>query len=124
MSNRGDTARLAKVMKYIMTIEHIIKRFHNTTETLKDIAGQPALLMCLMQIGELLNRIHEEDLREKLEVRKIVAFRNILVHEYDSVLIDKVQTIIQQNLPELKNKINKELEGESDYHELKKLWEI
>ena len=124
MSNRGDTARLAKVMKYIITIEHIVKRFHNTTETLQDIAGQPALLMCLMQIGELLNRIHEEDLREKLEVRKIVAFRNILVHEYDSVLIDKVQTIIQQNLPELKNKINKELEVESDYHELKKLWEI
>ena len=74
MSHRGDIAKLVKAMKYISNIEQIVLRYKDAMTALKDLEGQPALLMCLMQIGELLNQLHDVDLIDKLEVRKIVAF--------------------------------------------------
>jgi uncharacterized protein with HEPN domain len=123
MSHRGDIAKLVKVIKYLSTIDKIIARYNNALETLNDIEGQPAILMCLIQIGELLNQLHDINLKEKLEVSKIVAFRNIAVHEYESILLEKTNTIIMSNLPELKLKIIEELEKEPDYNELRKFWE-
>ena len=123
MSSRGDVAKFVKVLKYIATIEQIVARYKDSRTALKDLEGQPALLMCLMQIGELLNHIHDADLIEKLEVRKVVAFRNIIAHEYEAVLLDKTNSIILENVPKLKLQIIQQLEIEPDYQELKKLWE-
>jgi len=123
MSLRGDIARLVKALKYIHTIEKIIARHDSALDALRDLEGQPALLMCLIQIGELLNQLHDEALMTRLETRKIVAFRNIVVHEYESVLIEKINTILLQNLPQLKTQLIKEIEKEPDSADLLKLCE-
>jgi uncharacterized protein with HEPN domain len=124
MSSRSDVAKFVKALKYIFTIEQIVTRYQDSLTALKDLEGQPALLMCLMQIGELLNHVHDVDLIEKLEVRKIVAFRNIVAHEYEAVILDKTNSIILENIPKLKLQIIQQLETEADYTELKKLWGI
>jgi len=123
MSPRGDIARLVKAIKYINTIEKINARHKNSLDALRDLEGQPALLMCLIQIGELLNQLHDESLINRLEVRKIVAFRNIVVHEYESVLIEKINAILLQNLPQLKKQLIIEIEKEPDFVDLLKLCE-
>ena len=123
MSHRGDIAKLVKTLAYISKIEQIVTRHKNAITALEDLEGQPALLMCLMQIGELLNQLHDIELINKLEVRKIVAFRNIVAHEYESLLIDKTNSIITNNIPVLKSQIICQLELETDYLDLKKLWE-
>ena len=58
MSHRGDIARLVKTIKYINTIEKIIARHKDSIDTLHDLEGQPALLMCLIQIGVFLASIN------------------------------------------------------------------
>jgi uncharacterized protein with HEPN domain len=123
MSHKGDIAKLVKTLKYISNIEQIVARHKGALLALKDLEGQPALLMCLMQIGELLNQLHDIELIKKFEVRKIVAFRNIVAHEYESILYDKTNSIILNNIPILKTQIISQLELEPSYPELKKLWE-
>jgi uncharacterized protein with HEPN domain len=123
MSHKGDIAKLCKALKYISNIEQIVARYQDSITALQDLEGQPALLMCLMQIGEILNRLNDVELLVKLEIRKIVAFRNIVAHEYEAVLLDKTNLIIKNNIPELKSQIIQQLELEADYPELKKLWE-
>ena len=41
--------------------------------------------MCILQIGELVNRVSEETLKENVQIpwRMIRAMRNVFAHSYD-----------------------------------------
>jgi uncharacterized protein with HEPN domain len=42
-------------------------------------------MMCIVQIGEIVNKIKYEKYREKLPVKNIIGFRNIITHNYDGI---------------------------------------
>lgn len=59
-------------------------------------------------IGEALNRLSRIDIKtvERLgPYREIISFRNILIHGYDTINAERVWQVIQNNLPELINKV-------------------
>lgn len=64
----------------------------------------------LITAGEAINQLrkHDPDLARtmKADVRGIVAVRNILVHNYDSIDQPVVYTIITRYVPELLQEVN------------------
>ncbi len=64
-------------------------------------------------IGEAVNRLakHDPKIAERLgDYPRIIAFRNILIHGYDVVDRENVWKVIKENLPSLKEQVEKLLE--------------
>lgn len=64
-------------------------------------------------IGEALNRLHRGDRATALRIsdyRRIIAFRNIIAHGYDTVDHHVVWDILHQDLPPLLGAVEKLLE--------------
>ena len=101
MSDRSDKAKLEMILDYINDIKTIVSKHSSIANTLADIEGQYAILMCIQQIGELVNKIDTEHYKSKIPVRDIVGFRNIIVHNYDGVNLKMVQDIVEKDIPEL-----------------------
>ena len=62
----------------------------------------------LQIVGEAVRRLSDSLKERHAEVpwRKIVAMRNILVHDYFAVDVDEVWTVVECDLPALKIKID------------------
>jgi len=77
--------------------------FLNTTQI------QDAVCRRLEIIGEAANKL-ESEFKEQfpnIPWYKIVAMRNILIHEYFSVDLDQVWNTVQKDLPNLKKQLDK-----------------
>lgn len=105
MSPESDRPRLETILKYIDDIERIIQRHESIEKALLDIEGQYALMLCFIQIGELLNKIKSEEYKAMLPVKFAVGLRNIIVHNYDGIDVQIVKNTIVKSLPELKEKL-------------------
>ena len=55
-------------------------------------------------LGEAANRLSKEfiEAHSDFPVREVVAMRNLLIHDYDDIRIEKVLETIQNDLPSLK----------------------
>jgi len=71
--------------------------FFNSTEK------QDAVYRRLEVIGEAANRLPDEFRSQypMIPWNKIVGMRNVLIHEYDSIDLDRVWETIQKDIPEL-----------------------
>ena len=103
MSDISDKAKLETVLEYINDIAKIIERHGDTLKAISDFEGEYAILMCLQQIGDMLNKIENSKYIEILPVRQAYGFRNILAHNYGSVNINVVKDTIEKSIPDLKN---------------------
>ena len=105
-------------LKYLSDISQAIKLIEEfTTSTisynsfLKDIKTQSAVERQLSIIGEAINKYDLLNLEEKIDnTRKIVGFRNRLIHAYDSVDPTIIWAIIKNHLPILKTEISEFLQ--------------
>lgn len=82
-----------------------------------DIGKQDAVVRRLEIIGEAVKHIPEEIKKDHREIpwNKITGARNIFVHEYFGVKLERVWDTIKQDLPRFKEQIEKllkELEPE------------
>jgi uncharacterized protein with HEPN domain len=102
MSDISDKARLENVLEYIKDIDRIIERHCNIDKALDDFEGEYAILMCMQQIGEMLNKIEKPEFIKVLPVQQAYGFRNVLAHSYGSVNINTVKDTIEKSLPDLK----------------------
>jgi len=111
MPNSSNFAKTKFILKMIGNITEIIKRHQNITNALADdIEAQPALLMCLMQIGENLKKIDDSmvqkfDLEE--ELKGAYNVRNFIAHDYEGINLSIIENILRDKLPILKTKILK-----------------
>lgn len=71
-------------------------------KALESRIGKHALLMCLMQIGETLHKIQDEEIREKLPVKGSYDVRNFIAHDYEGVDLGLIDNILRYLIPELK----------------------
>jgi len=65
-------------------------------------------------IGEALSQLHKLDssLAESIsECRKIISFRNLLIHGYSAIDHEKTWDIVQSNLPILRRELERLSEG-------------
>lgn len=80
----------------------LIVRNHGTEEkAILNVEGEYAMMMCIIQIGETVNKISNHEISERLPVSKIVGLRNRIVHgcaEVDRVIITEV---LKKHIPEL-----------------------
>ena len=72
-------------MKYIADMEAIVGRHGGIMKALRDKEGQYALMMCMLQIGELSKIITDETFIHQLPLRNASAFRNRIAHEYETM---------------------------------------
>ena len=75
----------------------------------QNILVQDAVVRRLQIIGEAAGRVPQE-LRDKFEFvpwRKIVAFRNLIIHDYATIKFSEVWRVIQVELPKLRKQLEK-----------------
>ena len=67
---------------------------------------------CIFQIGELTKHLSEEFKNEHSEIewRKIKGLRNIYAHEYEKIDFEQIWKILTEDIPDLKEKLQKILE--------------
>jgi len=102
MSEKSDKAKIENILRYISDIDLIIKRHNGIEETLSDYEGQYAIMMCLIQIGENVNAIKDNNIKAKLPLAGIISFRNRIVHNYEGADFRIIKKILLESLPELK----------------------
>jgi len=88
-----------KIEKYTALLDH--NSFHANNLI------QDAVIRQLEIIGEASKRLSVDFLKqyEELAFKRASAMRNLLIHEYDFVEVDKVWLVIKDNLPEFKAQI-------------------
>jgi uncharacterized protein with HEPN domain len=102
-----------KVRKYLSDIKNAIDLINSFLEGIsdfdtyvKDLKTQSAIERQLVIIGEALNKIRNDENKIEIESdRQIIAFRNRLVHAYDSIDNSIVWVILKRHLPKLKIEI-------------------
>jgi len=103
---KDDTVYLHHIIECIRRIDENVKdgreRFM-ASHTLQD-----AVIRNLQTMAESTQRI-SDDLKEKhpeIEWYRISAFRNVLVHDYLGIDLDRIWEITQRDIPELKQAIS------------------
>ena len=107
---RVDRVVVEKIIHYCNDIENLIQRFGTTLEKfISDSAFQYACGMCILQIGELTTRLSEDFKIKHSDIawKEIKGLRNIHAHDYESLDFEEVWNILTEEIPELKNKLQK-----------------
>ena len=106
--NESDINTLKEIANFCDTIERRIQEFSINEESfVSNDAYQDMLLMPLMQIGELANTLSDEAKNSISQIPwyDIIAFRNIIAHDYGIVDPLWAWNTISLDVPELKSVI-------------------
>ena len=94
---------LSDILRAIELIEQFSVATSSYQEYCSDLKTQSAVEHQLSIIGEAVNKLDKLEPDSTLEnARKIVGFRNRIIHAYDAVDPAMIWTIIQKYLPLLK----------------------
>jgi uncharacterized protein with HEPN domain len=110
MSPRDDLVRLRHMLDHAREAADLV-RGRRRADLDSDRVLSLALVRLLEVIGEAANRVSEETRRQHPGIAwpQIVSLRNRLIHGYDSVDLDILWQILQEDVPRLIS----ELEGAS-----------
>ncbi len=91
-------------------------------EFLNDQMLQDAVVRCVEVIGEAARRVSEQTRKRAPEIpwKLIIGMRNVLAHEYGTVDLEKVYSVVTDDMPELLIQIGpliSELEQEIGWHD-------
>lgn len=108
---RDDNERLLDILDAINIIDKSLssgKEIHALNEL--EFLG---IVRCIEIIGEACNNLSKpyQDKYSEVPWRQIANMRNILIHQYFNVDIEKVEKVVKENLPKLKSQIQKILES-------------
>lgn len=95
-----------------LAIDEIDGFFHNEAKQFesyrKNILLKRAIERNLEIIGEAMSRVLKEDPGFELEnSRRIIGLRNQIIHGYDSVSDENIWAIVINQLPKLKEELNR-----------------
>lgn len=105
---REDISAIGKMISYCEDIEKLLARFDNNFKSYEeDIAFQYACNMCIIQIGELVNRLSNGFMEEHPDIpwHAIRAMRNLHAHDYENIDTTIVWTTLTEEIPVLKRKL-------------------
>lgn len=110
MKSNDDDYVINKMIKYCQDIEELMIRFHKDYNAYKnDISFQYACNMCIIQIGELANRLSEEvkETGDDIPWSAIRAMRNLHAHDYERVDLEIVWNTLMYDIPDLQVKLER-----------------
>ncbi len=99
-------ARLFFIREKIDDLMYYRDQFDTIVELLEDKMGFDATLMCLLQIGETLNKLKDSPFQDQLPIRGAYEVRNFIAHDYEGVNKAIVEDVIRNHIPELKETID------------------
>ena len=105
-----DVVIIKKMIKYCNDINTLMVRFDKDFEQYKkDISFQYACNMCIIQIGELVNRLSDEikETNKDIPWRAIRGMRNLHAHDYENVDLEIVQNKLVEDILTLKETLEK-----------------
>ena len=100
-----DVFILEEIISYCDKIESALsKHGWSRAEFDNDLDFQEACAFRAIQIGELVNSLSEvfKEGHPEIEWRNIVAFRNIVTHDYGKIDIDKMWDTLNEDIPKLR----------------------
>ncbi len=100
--------RLETIISYINDVEYIVSTYGNVSSALNDRIGKHSLLMCLMQIGENLNKLETTNEEIQKAAKGAYAVRNFIAHDYEGVNLAFIENIVRNLLEPLKIEVQKE----------------
>jgi len=106
---KDDTVYLRHILECIRRIEENTEGGYHSFKA--SHTHQDAVLRNLQTLAESTQRL-AEDAKEKhpaVPWRSIASFRNILVHNYLGIDLDRIWRIVQEDVPQLKAAINRML---------------
>ena len=103
---KSDKVYIEIILDSIIKIENFTKNL-SKQDFLDNQMAQSATILHLALIGEYANKIKKET-QAKIDLawNEIVGFRNMAFHEYMNLELDIVWDTIQQDIPELKEKLS------------------
>jgi len=115
MSKKTDITRLHFIIEKIDDLLSYKEDFKSIEALLNSKIGFDATNMCIMQIGETLNKLSDsiQSQYTELPVKESYLTRNYIAHDYEGVNKQIIEMIIREQLPLLKKQIEtilKELE--------------
>jgi uncharacterized protein with HEPN domain len=98
---------LSDIKQAIVEINQFLPEKRDFFQFQKDIKTKKAVERNIEIIGEAVNRIlaHSPDIQIS-NAKKIVATRNRVIHNYDSISQDIIWTIVNRDLPLLEKEID------------------
>jgi uncharacterized protein with HEPN domain len=107
---RDDTERVRDIQEAIVRIEKYSVRGRQVFN--EDELIQTWVMQHLQIIGEASNSMSDRFKSQHPEIpwQDMADFRNILVHEYFRIDVDIVWSVVQQELPNLKENVNRILQ--------------
>ena len=115
-----DIAKLEFIIEKIEDLFSYQKEFLTVEDLLNSPLGYDATLMCLLQIGETLNKLSDsfiEKYGKGLPIKESYDVRSFIAHDYEGVKREIIENIIKSELKELKQKIGRiisELKTDND----------
>ncbi len=103
--NKKDLSIISRITEYCIEIGDTIDYFGDSFQTFNaDKIYQNAVMMCILQIGELSGRLSQEFViaNSKIPWRSIKAMRNIVAHAYGSISLTDVWDTVKNDIPTLK----------------------
>ena len=109
MSEKSDYTRILFAIEKIDDIFEYKKQYKTIENLLNSKLGFDATNMCIMQIGETLNKLSAE-LQQKyseLPIKESYLTCNYIAHDYEGVNKYIIEMIIREQLPLLKEQLQK-----------------
>ena len=103
--NDRDMQVLEKIVKYCEEIEHAHNEYHcDYAVFCSNPTYRNAVALCLMQIGELTNKLSDDfkDAYKEIPWRAIRGMRNVVAHEYGKIDVETVWETAEDGTRELK----------------------
>ncbi len=98
-----DLSKVEFILEKIEDAESFVSRYDSIYAALDDKMGFDALLMCLVQIGETLNKLENQyDSIDQDDIKGAYSVRNFIAHDYEGVNKAIIEDILRVHLPKLK----------------------
>jgi uncharacterized protein with HEPN domain len=111
MSKNADKQSLEFILLMCNHIEEYISEFEYITKMLENHKNYNATLMCLLQIGETLNKLYNDyKTLDKEDIKGAYDVRNFIAHDYMGVDLGLIEFILREKIPLLKQSVQKILE--------------
>ena len=116
--NERDNQILEKILKYCSEIEAAHDDFDRSFERFcTSSTYRNAVALCLLQIGELTNKLSEEFKMTHRQIpwRAIRGMRNVVAHEYGKIDVETVWETAENGTRELMEFCQQELNEEPEF---------